>query len=47
MATITSIRIFKLGFEKAVQTIKNDPVIIGKKDPAFFLMAFSQREVKE
>ena len=37
---------FKLGFEKAAQTLKHDPVIIGKKDPVFFHMALSIREVR-
>jgi len=27
---------FKLGFEKAAQTLKHNPVIIGKKDSGFF-----------
>jgi hypothetical protein len=31
---------FKLGFEKAAQTLKHNPVIIGKQDPDFFHMAF-------
>ena len=38
---------FKLGFKKAAQTLEHDPVIIGKKDPGFFHMAFSIREVRE